>query len=159
MIYCLEHFSRILGIKSIVLEALFYHNAIVYEKYGFSYLEGFHRMKRIHELFQPGNILCEKLDGSSPFRQIGFHRTIRGRSWAIHDGILGEVDDEVIEGAWYAPKMYKMVDKPRKISEPFVIPPELSFEDIHYQIDAFSINHLNDLVIITLKKEEGLLST
>lgn len=116
VIHCLEDFARILGIKSIVLEALFYHNAIFYEKYGFSYLEGFHRMKRIHELFQPGNILLEKLDGSSPFRQIGFHRTIRGRSWAIHDGILGEVDDEIIEGAWFAPKMYKMVDKSRKIS-------------------------------------------
>ncbi|MFH0812388.1 MAG: hypothetical protein V2A69_06055 [Pseudomonadota bacterium] len=114
-IYCLEHFARILGIKSIVLEALFYHNAIIYEKYGFSYFEGFKRMQRINELFQPGNILCEKLNGSSPFRQLGFHQTVRGRSWAIHDGILSEIDDEVIEGAWFSPKMYKMVDKPRKV--------------------------------------------
>lgn len=115
LIDCLEHFARILGIKSIVLEALFYHNAIIYEKYGFSYFEGFRRMKRIHDLFQPGQILYEKLDGSSPFRRKEFFQTVRGRSWAIHDGILRDVDDEVIEGAWFSPKMYKMVDKSRDI--------------------------------------------
>ncbi|MCX8011988.1 MAG: hypothetical protein N3A64_02390, partial [Desulfobacterota bacterium] len=114
-LHCLEHFCRILGIKSILLEALFYHNAIVYEKYGFSYFEGFKLMKRINELFQPSNILFKKLDGSTPFRQIGFHRTIRGRSWAIHDGILNGIEDEIIEGGWSSPKMYKMVDKPRQI--------------------------------------------
>ncbi|KAF0122054.1 MAG: histone deacetylase [bacterium] len=114
-INCLEHFARILGIKSIVLDALFYHNAISYERHGFSYFEGFLRMKRIHELFEPGNILHDKLNGSSPFRQAGFHRTIYGRSWAIHDGILNDIDDEILEGAWFSPKMYKMIDKPRKI--------------------------------------------
>lgn len=113
---CLEHFARMIGIKSIVLEGLFYHNAIAWERHGFSYFEGFKRMKRINELFQPGNILFEKLDGSSPFRQIGFHRTVWGRSWAIHDGILRETDDELIEGGWSSPKMYKMVDKPRLIT-------------------------------------------
>ena len=114
-INCLEHFARIMGIKSIVLDALFYHNAIIYEMYGFSYFEGLLRMKRIHELFQSGNILHDKLNGSSPFRQTGFHRSIRGRSWAIHDGILNDIDDEILEGAWFSPKMYKMIDKPRKV--------------------------------------------
>lgn len=120
---CLEHFSWILGIKSVVVEGLFYHNAILYEKYGFSYFEGFKMMKRIHELFQPGEILFEKLDGSTPFRQIGFDRTIRGRSWAVHDGILRDIDDEVIEGGWFSPKMYKMVNKSRQVC---------SFPDAHY---------------------------
>jgi hypothetical protein len=115
LITCLEHFGRILGIRSIVLEPLFYHNAIIYEKYGFTYFEGFKRMQRINELFQPGNILFEKLNGSSPFRQLGFNQTIRGRSWAIHDGILNEIDDKITEGAWYSPKMYKMIDKPRQV--------------------------------------------
>ncbi|HNR12245.1 MAG TPA: hypothetical protein PKM59_02910 [Thermodesulfobacteriota bacterium] len=114
-LWCLEHFCRILGIKSIVLEGLFYHNAIIWERLGFSYFEGFKRMKRINELFQPGQILCEKLNGSTPFRQIGFHRTIRGRSWAIHDGILHDVDDDILEGAWISPKMYKMIENPRMI--------------------------------------------
>ena len=120
---CLEHFCRILGIKSILLDGLFYHNSIIYERYGFSYFEGFKMMRRINELFQPGSILCEKLDGSTPFRQIGFHKTVRGRSWAIHDGILRDVDDELIEGGWSSPKMYKMVDKTRQIC---------SFSDAQY---------------------------
>ena len=116
IVYCLEHFARILGIKAIVLEGLFYHNAITWEQYGFSYFDGYKRMKRINELFQPGNILHEKLDGSTPFRRFGGHKTVRGRSWAIHDGVLQEVDDDIIEGAWISPKMYKMVDNPRRIS-------------------------------------------
>ena len=31
-----------------------------------------------------------RLDGSTPFRRPGAEQTVRGRSWAIHDGILGE---------------------------------------------------------------------
>ena len=114
-IHCLEDFARMLGIKSILLEGLFYHNAVIYERYGFSYFEGFKMMKQINELFQPGKALFERLDGSTPFRQLGFHQTIRGRSWAIHDGILNNVEDDIIEGGWFSPRMYKMVDKPRYV--------------------------------------------
>ena len=67
----LSYFAKILDIKSIHLEALFYHNAIVYERCGFTYFEGFKRMQRIQQLFQPGGELFKKLDGSNPFRQPG----------------------------------------------------------------------------------------
>lgn len=109
----LEFFCRIFDIKSIRLEALFYHNAITYERYGFSYLRGYHQMKRIHELFQPGGALVKKLDRSTPFRRPEFSGTVRGRSWAIHDGILLDIDDDVLDEGWVSPVMYKMVDKPR----------------------------------------------
>jgi hypothetical protein len=109
----LEFFCRILDIKSIRLEALFYHNAITYERHGFSYFNGYHQMKRIHELFQPGGALLNKLDGRTPFRKPEFAATVRGRSWAIHDGILSDIQDDVLDEGWVSPVMYKMVDKAR----------------------------------------------
>ncbi len=111
----LERFAEILGIQSIALEALFYHNAITYERCGFTYFEGFKRMQRIHQAFQPGGKLFQKLDSSNPFRQSGFAKTIRGRSWAIHDGVISEIDDNVLEEGWTSPKMYLMVGKPRSV--------------------------------------------
>jgi len=111
----LETFAKFLNIKTISLEALFYHNAIVYERCGFSYFEGFKRMQRIHETFQTGGSLWEKLDASNPFRQPGFAQTIRGRSWAIHDGVISEIDDDLLDEGWTSPKMYLMVGKPRSV--------------------------------------------
>jgi hypothetical protein len=113
VIQVLEFFCRILDIKSIRLEALFYHNAITYERYGFSYFSGYHQMKRIHELFQPKRALSKKLDKTTPFRKPEFAHTVRGRSWAIHDGILSDIDDDVLDEGWASPVMYKMIDKPR----------------------------------------------
>jgi len=115
VIACLENFARILDIKTISMEALFYHNAIVYERCGFTYFEGFKRMQRIHQAFQPGGILFQKLDPSNSFRQPGFEKTIRGRSWAIHDGVISEIDDDILEEGWSSPKMYLMVGKPRSV--------------------------------------------
>lgn len=112
-IFVLEFFCRILDVKSIRLEALFYHNAITYERLGFSYFEGYARMKRIHDLFQPGGKLFKKLDGKSPFRRPELAGTIRGRSWAIHDGILSEIEDDLLEEGWISPVMYRMVGNPR----------------------------------------------
>jgi len=100
VIHVLDFFCRLLDIKSIRLEALFYHNAITYERFGFSYFDGFKQMKRIHDLFQPGEKLFEKLDGSTPFRKPEFAHTVRGRSWAIHDGILTDIDDDLLEDCW-----------------------------------------------------------
>jgi hypothetical protein len=113
MIEVLEFFCRIFDIKSIRLEALFYHNAITYERHGFSYFDGYAQMKRIHELFQPGRALFEKMNGSTPFREPGFAHTVRGRSWAIHDGILREIKDDLLEEGWVSPVMYRMVRTPR----------------------------------------------
>ena len=113
VIHVLEFFCQIFDIKSIRLEALFYHNAITYERHGFSYFTGYKQMKRTHELFQPGGELFNKMDDSTPFRKPEFAYTVRGRSWAIHDGILSEIDDNLFDEGWCSPVMYRMVGKPR----------------------------------------------
>lgn len=113
VIHVLEFFCRIFDIKSIRLESLFYHNAITYERHDFSYFDGYALMKRIHEQFQPGGKLFNKLDDSTPFRKPEFAHTVRGRSWAIHDGILTEIDDDLLDEGWDSPVMYRMVGKPR----------------------------------------------
>jgi hypothetical protein len=107
----LDAFCSTFNIKSIFMEALFYHNAIIYERHGFRYFEGEKRMRRINELFQEGGKLYEKLDGSTSFRQRGAEKTVRGRSWAIHDGILNDIVDDILDEPWYPPKMYRMVGK------------------------------------------------
>lgn len=113
VIECLEFFCRILSIRTIRLEALFYHNAITYERHGFSYLKGFPLMKRIHEEFLPGGKLYQLMDNSTPFRKRELAQTVRGRSWAIHDGILLDVDDDLLSEGWSSPVMYRMVGRPR----------------------------------------------
>jgi hypothetical protein len=113
VVHLIEIFCQIFDIKSIRLEALFYHNAITYERNGFSYFAGYGMMKRINELFQPGGVLFKKLDNSSPFRKNEFANTVRGRSWAIHDGILEGLDDDILCEGWVSPVMYRMVGKPR----------------------------------------------
>jgi hypothetical protein len=72
-------------------------------------------MQRIHQAFQPGGKLFSKLDGSSPFRQPGFEKTVRGRSWAIHDGIISEIDDKILDEGWVSPRMYRMVGNLRSV--------------------------------------------
>lgn len=91
----LERFTDALGIQMIVAEPLSYDNAIRYEKYGFDYLRGRRLMLEIDREFQPGGRYFVRLDGSSPFRMPGMERTVSGRSWAIHDGIMDEPWDEV----------------------------------------------------------------
>jgi hypothetical protein len=96
-----ERFVDALGMEMIVAEPLTYDNAIRYEKYGFDYLTGRRMMQRINEGFKPGGDLYRKLDSSSPFRMAGMERTVHGRSWAIHDGILDE--------PWDGVRIYKMI--------------------------------------------------
>lgn len=115
VIYCLENFCRIFDIKSIRLEALFYHNAITYERFGFSYFSEYKLLKKIHEHFQPDGELYKLLDESTPFRRSEFAQTIGGRSWAIHDGILMDADDEILCEGWASPVMYRMVGKERSM--------------------------------------------
>lgn len=91
----LERFTDSLGIQMIVGEPLTYDNAIRYEKYGFDYLRGKQLMLEIDREFQPGGRYFKRLDGSSPFRMPGMERTVSGRSWAIHDGIMDTPWDDV----------------------------------------------------------------
>ncbi len=98
-----EQFVSHMGHDLFLIEPLFYHNAITFERYGFAYSRGFQRMKTIHHEFQPGGSLHARLDGSTPFRQPDAWQTIGGRSWAIQDGILDEPFTNV--------QMYKRVGK------------------------------------------------
>ncbi len=83
-------FAESMGQDIILAEPLTYCAAIVFEAHGFNYMRGRRKMEEIHRDFQPGGPLFQKLDGSTPFRQPGMEKTVRGRAWAIHDGILGE---------------------------------------------------------------------
>ena len=59
-------------------------------------------METIQAGFNDGNLRA-RLDGSTPFRQPEAAGSIRLRSWAIHDGLLGEPYTNVT--------MYKKVGK------------------------------------------------
>lgn len=85
-----EGFIRSLGHDMYFVEPLYYHNAVIFERYGFTYQMGKRLMDTIHAGFQPGGELTTRLDESNPFRQMDAGESIRRRSWAIHDGILGE---------------------------------------------------------------------
>jgi hypothetical protein len=76
-------------------EPLAYHNAVVFEGYGFRYAKGRRLMEEINAGFGPEGALRRALDGSTPFRQPGTERSVRGRSWAIHDGLLGRPYSDV----------------------------------------------------------------
>lgn len=98
-----EQFVKYLGHEMYFVEPLYYHNAIIFERYGFTYQEGRRFMDRIQAGFSADGDLLPRLDGSTPFRQPAAAASIRLRSWAIHDGILGEPFTNVT--------MYKHVGK------------------------------------------------
>jgi len=98
-----EVFVTELGHDMYFVEPLYYHNAVIFERYGFSYQMGKRLMDSIHAGFQIGGDLTAQLDRSNPFRQSEAANGIRKRSWAIHDGILGEPFTNVT--------MYKRVGK------------------------------------------------
>jgi hypothetical protein len=84
----LELFMAFAAHQAYSLEPLTYAAAWVFERRGFAYVRGHKLMNDIHQEFQPGGRLHAALDGSTPFRQPEQWRTVRGRAWAIHDGIL-----------------------------------------------------------------------
>lgn len=90
-----ESFVQTLGHDLFFVEPLSYHNAVVFERYGLAYSQGRRLMERIHTGFQHGGELQSKLDSSSPFRVPEHAKSIRGRSWAVHDGILGQPYSDV----------------------------------------------------------------
>jgi len=98
-----EEFIASLGHDMYYVEPLYYHNAVIFERYGFAYQVGKRRMEGIQAEFQEAGQLSQRLDGSNPFRSSKAANSIRLRSWAIHDGILGEPFTNVT--------MYKRVGK------------------------------------------------
>jgi hypothetical protein len=102
-----ERFVGQMGHGLFFIEPLFYHNAIIFENFGFSYARGLQRMKTIHQEFLPSGTLHRQLDGSTPFRYPNAWKTVLGRSWAMHDGIL--------EQPFTGIQMYKQVGKDANI--------------------------------------------
>ena len=103
-----ETFVASLGHDMYFVEPLFYHNAVLFESYGFAYQEGRRLMEGIDTGFQPGGSLSAAMDGSTPFRQPPMATSVRGRSWAIHDGALGYPFTRVT--------MYKRLGQDSKVS-------------------------------------------
>jgi hypothetical protein len=85
-----------------ITRACFYHEALFLERQGFAYSWGEDWMRALDQRFRTGDVAA-RLDGSTPFRQPSAATSIRGRSWAIYDGILNQPWPE----AW----MYKLVGR------------------------------------------------
>ena len=102
----LELFMAFAAHQAYSLEPLTYAAAWVFERRGLAYIRGHKLMNEIHREFQPGGRLHAALDGSTPFRQPEAWRTVRGRAWAIHDGIL-----EAIGQQWDQLRMIKLLGK------------------------------------------------
>jgi len=101
---CMDAFCRLLGREFYLVEPLFYHTAILYERQGCDYLMGRELMDEIHAEFLEGGTLHRRLDDSTPFRRRGLEASVRGRSWAIHDGVL----TGPLAGGWSGVKMYRV---------------------------------------------------
>jgi hypothetical protein len=102
----IEIFLSACGHVAYYLEPLTYVSAWVFERYGFAYTRGHKLMDDIHREFQPGGCLHSALDGSTPFRQLEQSRTVRGRGWAIHDGVLA-----VMDANWDGIRMVKQLGR------------------------------------------------
>jgi hypothetical protein len=79
-----------IGKQYMFAQPLAYHTAVLMERWGMRYLQGERFMRELDRRFRPGGDLFARMDGSTPFRRPENAHTIRGRSWAIHDGVLGE---------------------------------------------------------------------
>jgi hypothetical protein len=102
----LDVFLAFCARQAVSLEPLTYVSAWIFEKRGFAYVRGHKLMDDIHREFQPGGKLHSALDGSTPFRHPDAWKTVRGRAWAIQDGIL-----ETIGERWRDLRMIKVVGK------------------------------------------------
>ena len=100
----LDTFLSFLSHHALSLEPLTYASAWVFERRGFAYMRGHKLMDDIQREFQPGGKLHAALDGSTPFRQPEQWRSVRGRAWAIQDGILS-----VLDTRWNDLRMVKQV--------------------------------------------------
>lgn len=102
--YSIETFLAMLAHYALFLEPLSYASAWVFERRGFAYVRGHKLMDDIDREFREGGRLRQALDGSTPFRRPEQWRTVRGRAWAIHDGILSEIGQ-----SWDGLRMVKQV--------------------------------------------------
>ena len=103
-----ERFVSSLQNSIYFVEPLYYHNAIIFERYGFNYQVGHRLMDEIQQGCGKDGKFRALLNGTSPFRTEAAAHSIRLRSWAIHDGLLGEPFTNVT--------MYKHVGKAAGIS-------------------------------------------
>jgi len=111
VLHHVESFILTLGHRAYYLEPLSYASAWVFERRGFAYMRGHGLMDTIHAEFQPGGRLHAALDSSTPFRQPDQWDSIRGRAWAIHDGIL-----ETIDAEWKELRMVKRLGKDANVA-------------------------------------------
>lgn len=95
-----EHFVSSLGHDMYFTEPLYYHNAVIFERYGFAYTKGRRLMERIQAGFDESGDLLPLLDGTNVFRQPRAAHSIRLRSWALHDRLLGEPFTNVTMYKW-----------------------------------------------------------
>lgn len=102
----LEAFLVTIGHSAWFLEPLTYASAWLFERRGFAYMRGHKLMDDVNREFQPGGRLYQALDSSTAFRQPEQWSTVRGRAWAIHDGIL-----EAIGASWNDLRMIKQVGR------------------------------------------------
>ena len=106
VLHHVESFLTMMAHHAFFLEPLTYVSAWLFEKRGFAYVQGHKLMDTIHKEFQPGGELHRALDGSTPFRQPEQWQTVRGRAWAIHDGIL-----DVLDQRWDGLRMVKRIGR------------------------------------------------
>jgi hypothetical protein len=102
----LESFLTLLAHHAYFLEPLSYASAWVFERRGFAYVRGHKLMDEVHIEFQPEGRLYRELDESTPFRAQDHWNSVRGRAWAIHDGIL-----DAIDARWDGLRMIKQVGR------------------------------------------------
>jgi hypothetical protein len=102
----LDNFLSVLGHRAYFLEPLTYASAWIFERRGFAYVRGHKLMDDIHAHFQPGGILTRALDCSTPFRQPEQAQSVRGRAWAIQDGILDAIGER-----WDKLRMVKQIGR------------------------------------------------
>jgi hypothetical protein len=102
----IEAFLSMLGHRAYFLEPLTYASAWVFERRGFAYVRGHKLMDDIQRGFQPGGRLYQCLEEGSAFRKREQAGTVRGRAWAIHDGIL-----EALDSRWDSIRMVKQIGR------------------------------------------------
>jgi len=102
----IDAFLSMLGHRAYFLEPLTYASAWVFERRGFAYVRGHKLMDDIHREFQLGGVLHRCLEDGSPFRKRDQANTVRGRAWAIHDGIL-----DALSLQWDKIRMVKQIGR------------------------------------------------